>query len=342
MRRMIGLLLGLLAAPAIAQTQAPAATPVLQAVRLRGEVACGVHPSLPGFSAIGGGGRVSGFDADTCRAVAAAALGDAEKVRFLYFDLRSGLEALRERRIDVLARNLTQTMARDTEFGLAAAGITLHDGQGFMARRAAGLRRLEDLDGKTVCLSAGATHEVNLTDLATKLRITVTQLALPSFDQVGSAYARGICQVVTADSSALASLRGSGLPDGAAHEILPDLVSREPLGPFVRDGDAQWEAIVFWSVNALIEAEALGIDSGNVGAMRRSPSERIRRLLGAEPGIGAPVGLDDGWVARIVEQVGNYGEMYERNLGSRSPLGLPRGLNALYDRGGLLYPIPMR
>jgi general L-amino acid transport system substrate-binding protein len=337
MRRLVLLFALLLAAgPAAAQTS------ILEAVRTRGAVVCGVHPSLAGFSTLGRGGRVDGFDADTCRAVAAAALGDAEKVRFQFFDLRSGLDALHDRRIDVLARNLTQTMTRDTEFGLNAAGVTLYDGQSFMARRSLGVRALADLNGKTICLSAGSTHELNLSDLATRIGIQVTPLALPSFDQVTSTYGRGICDVVTADSSALAAMRATALRDPGEHEILADLISREPLGPFVRDGDPQWEGIVTWTVNALLEAEALGISSANLEQVLQSPLERTRRLLGVVPGIGAPLGLDDGWVRRIVQQVGNYAEMYDRHLGAGSPVGQPRGLNALYNRGGLLYPIPMR
>lgn len=321
---------------------AAAAQPsTLDAVRARGEVLCAVHTGLPGFAVAGADGRMAGIDADTCRAVAAAALGDAGKVRFVPGSMADSLAATAAGRVDLVARAATQTMMRDTAMGLAAAGVTVFDGQGFVVRRASGIEDLAGLAGRTVCVTAGSTNEQSLADAAKRAGIAVTPLALPTLAELLAAFGEGRCAALSADMVPLAGLVATRFGT-AEHVMLPDVISREPLGPFVRDGDRQWEQIAFWTVNALIEAEAMGITSANAATLRDSGPPRIRRLLGGLPGMGAPLGLPDDWMFRVVTQVGNYAEMYERNLGGGSPIGLARGLNQLYDRGGLLYPVPMR
>ncbi|WP_439552338.1 transporter substrate-binding domain-containing protein [Falsiroseomonas sp.] len=321
---------------------AAAAQPsTLDAVRARGELLCAVHTGLPGFAAAGPDGRVAGIDADTCRAVAAAALGDAGKVRFVPGSMADSLAATAAGRVDLLARAATQTMMRDTALGLAAAGVTVFDGQGFVVRRASGIEDMAGLEGRSVCVTAGSTNEQALADAAKRAGIAITPVALPTLPELLAAYGEGRCEALSADMVPLAGLVATRF-GAAGHRMLADVISREPLGPFVRDGDRQWEQVAFWTVNAMIEAEAMGITSANAAAIRDGGPARVRRLLGGLPGIGAPLGLGDDWVFRVVTQVGNYAEVYERNLGAGSPIGLARGLNQLFDRGGLLYPIPMR
>ncbi|WP_203077331.1 transporter substrate-binding domain-containing protein [Falsiroseomonas ponticola] len=335
MRHLIASLL--LALPMAAAAQSP----TLDAVRARGEVTCAIHTGLPGFAAAGPDGRVAGIDADTCRAVAAAVLGDAGKVRFVPGSMADSLAATAAGRVDLVARAATQTMMRDTALGLAAAGVTVFDGQGFVVRRASGIEDLSGLAGRTVCVTAGSTNELALSDAAKRAGISLTPLPLPTLPELLAAYGEGRCEALSADRVPLAGLVATRFGT-ADHAVLPDVISREPLGPFVRDGDRGWEQIAFWTVNALTEAEAMGITSANAATLRDSGPPRIRRLLGGLPGMGAPLGLADDWMFRVVTQVGNYAEVYERNLGAGSPIGLARGLNQLYDRGGLLYPIPMR
>jgi len=334
------LLLGQLSAAAPALAQAPGGT--LGQVRARGELICGTNPGLPGFAQRDAGGVMRGLDADTCRAVAAAVLGDASKVRFVPVATPEAPAALREGRVDLVARNMTQTMSRDVDLGLSPAGINFYDGQSFLVPVASRVEEGKALDGKRVCVHPGTSNEVALSDSARRLGITVTQVPLTGLAATGEAYAAGRCDAVTGDVSFLLVLRQTRTADPAAHQVLPDIISREPLGPLVRDGDAQWRSVVTWVVNAMLEAEALDVTSANAAARRGDPSIRIRRFLGAEPGMGAPLGLADDWVFRIVSEVGNYAEVYERSLGAGSPFKLPRGLNALWNRGGLMYPIPMR
>jgi general L-amino acid transport system substrate-binding protein len=332
------LLAAVIAAPAAAQT----APTTLAAVRARGELLCGTNPGLPGFAQADAAGVVRGLDADTCRAVAAAVFGDAARARFVPVGVAEGLQALRAGRVDLLARNLTQTLSRETGFSLSAAGINFYDGQGFLVPGSAGIADAKGLDGKRVCVGAGTSSELALADAARRLDVTFVVVPVDGFAGLRDAYAAGACEAASADASQLVALRQTGTADPAAHEMLPDIISREPLGPLVRNDDAQWHDIVVWSVNVLAEAEALGVNSANAAARRADPSPRLRQFLGASPGFGAGLGLADDWAFRIVSQVGNYAEVFERNLGENSPLKLERGLNALWSRGGLLYPIPMR
>lgn len=322
-------------------TPAMAQRPTLDAVRARGSIGCAVSNGLPGFSQVDAQGVMRGLDADTCRALAAAVLGDASRVTFVPTTVPQAVESLRARQVDVASRNLTQTMSRDVELNLAAAGVNFYDGQGFLVRRDSGVTSLAALAGKRICVPGESSNEVSLNDLLRRERLVATPVPVANLTAMREAYVGGRCDVVSADSSGLLSLR-SGLPDAMAHELLPDTISREPLGPLVRDGDPNWRRVVFYVVNAMIEAEALGITSANADAMRSSPSEKIRRFLGTLPGLGAPLGLRDDWALQVLRQVGNYGEVFDRNLGAQSPLRLERGLNDLYSRGGLLYPVPMR
>lgn len=324
-----------LALPAAAQT-------TLQQVRARGEVLCATNPGLTGFARADAQGVVRGLDADTCRAIAAAALGDATKVRFLGLTTPQALEALREGRVDVAARNLTQTMSREAGLGLSPAGINFYDGQGFLVPVASGIADEKGLDGKRICVVAGTSNEAAMADSARRAGISYTPVPAPGFAGIRDAYVAGQCDAVSADYSSLVVLRQTGTADPAAHQLLPDIISREPLGPLVRDNDPQWRSLVFWTVNALLEGEARDIGSLNATARRADASPQIRRLLGVEPGMGAPLGLADDWVFQVLRQVGHYGEVYDRNLGEGSVLKLDRGLNALWNRGGLMYPIPMR
>ncbi len=330
-----GLALTLPSLPAAAQG-------VLAQVRARGEVICGTNPGLAGFAQADANGRLAGLDADTCRAIAAAVLGDAGKVRFFQAPTPATVDALREGRIDVAARNLTQTMTRDTELGLATAGVSFYDGQGFLVARGSQIADLRGLDGMRVCVPAGSSNEQVLADVTRRFGLSITPVPVEGFAAFRRVYAEGGCESVSTDISTLLVLRQTGTDVPADHDILPDIVSREPLGPMVKDGDSQWRSIVFWTLNALVEAEALGITAANAEAQRASPSARVRQFLGAEPGLGAPLGLADDWAFQVIRQVGNYGEVFDRAFGQASVFKLQRGLNALWNQGGLLYPIPMR
>ncbi|NKE48252.1 transporter substrate-binding domain-containing protein [Roseomonas frigidaquae] len=329
------LLAGLAALPAAAQS-------TLEQVRARGELLCATNTGLAGFAQADAQGVVRGLDADTCRAIAAAALGDANKVRFLGMTTPQAIAALREGRVDVASRNLTQTMGRDTDLGLSPAGINFNDGQGFLVPAAARITEAKGLDGKRICVVAGTSNAQAQSDAARRLGIRTTPVESPGFAGLRDDYAAGRCDAISADLSSLLVLRQTGTADPAAHLLLPDIISREPLGPLVRDGDPHWRSLVFWVVNVMLEGEARDIGTANAAARRADPSPLVRRILGAEPGLGTPLGLSDDWAFQVLRQVGNYGEVFERNLGQGSSLKLERGLNALWNRGGLMYPIPMR
>jgi general L-amino acid transport system substrate-binding protein len=334
MRRFLGLLVLLLALPAASQT--------LDAVRARGELLCGVHQELPGFAERDAAGTVRGLDADTCRAIAAAALGDAAKVRFVPLGIEAGFAALSDGSIDVLVRYLVHTLQRDAGLGFAPAGVNYIGGQSFLVPARLNVTEPKGLAGRRICVLGDSVNLTVLEDFLAREAITAELVPTASFVAYTEAYAAGRCDAVTAEAAALAAARARFGGDPAAHAILPDRLTRDPVGPYTREADPRWRSIVQWTVNALLETEALGITAANLDEMRASRSERIRRLLGALPGLGAPLGLSDDWVFQVVREVGTYGEMFERNLGGGSPLRLARELNALHDRGGLLYPIPMR
>ncbi len=318
------------------------AGPTLDGVRAKGHVQCGVSGGLPGFSSPDAKGDWSGFDVDFCRAVAAAVLGDANKVKFTPLTAKQRFTVLQSGEIDVLSRNTTWTLTRDSALGLDFAGVIYHDGQGFMVRRDLGVKSTRELDGATLCINAGTTTELNAADYFRANRMRYTPVTFEKSDEVIAAYDAGRCDVYTTDQSGLYAPRIK-LKNPGAHMILPEIISKEPLGPVVRQGDDEWFNIVRWTLFAMINAEELGVTSANAAShATTSVDPRIRRLLGVEGKMGAHLKLDAAWAARIIGQVGNYGEVFERNLGARTTLKIARGLNRLWSKGGIMYAPPIR
>lgn len=313
----------------------------LDQVRARGHLVCGVNTGLAGFSAPDDRGRWTGIDIDFCRAVAAALFKDGNRVRFVPLNAKERFTALQSGEVDVLSRNTTWTMSRDTSLGLNFTGVIYYDGQAFMARRALGLKSAAELAGSSICVQSGTTNELNLSDFFATRGLSYRPVVFERLVEVLGAYISGRCDAFTTDSSQLISER-TRLPDPDTHEMLPDLISKEPLGPVVRQGDAGWSNIVRWTLFALINAEELGITQGNVEEMRTSSNPEIRRILGTDGEFGRGIGLDNDWVVSIIKTVGNYGETFERNLGQGSPLKIARGRNALWKDGGLMYAPPIR
>ena len=311
------------------------------AVKARGELACGVSTGLPGFSFPDTEGNWSGLDVDVCRAVAAAVFGDAGRVSYRPLSAQQRFIALQSGEVDLLSRNTTVTLTRDTAVGLDFAPVVFYDGQAFLVPVELGLNSAVELDGASVCVQTGTTTELNLADFFRSNGISFEPVVFESLDELRGAFFAGRCDAFTGDSSGLASTRTvAGNPDD--YEILPDRISKEPLAPATRHGDNEWTDVVRWVVNALIQAEESGITSANVDSMRESEDPTIKRLLGVTPGFGEALGLDEAWAYNAIVAVGNYGEMFERNVGAGSPLGLERGLNALYSDGGLMYAAPAR
>jgi general L-amino acid transport system substrate-binding protein len=326
-------------APALAQTASPG--PTLAAVRSRDALICGAHTGSPGFGVMDSQGVARGLDADTCRAIAAAGLGDGSKVRWSLLSSQARMPALQSGTVDLLARTTTWTHTRDTANGLNFTAVTFYDGQGFLIRRAAGVTRARQLEGATVCVTSGTTNELNLTDWARANNVRIQPLVFDQNEETRNAYAAGRCDAYSTDASQLAGIR-STQRDPAEHVILPDIISKEPLTPAVRHGDDQWFDIVRWTVFALLEAEELGVTQANVDEMLASPNPAIRRLLGNAGDHGPLMGLDRRWAYNAIKAVGNFGEIYDRHLGPNTPIGLPRGINDLWTRGGLMYAPPIR
>lgn len=305
----------------------------------RGELICGVNGSLPGFSFLEQEtGDMSGFDADFCRAVAAALFGDPEAVEFRPTTADARGPALQTGEVDVLIRNTTWTVSRDTQWGLFAP-TTFYDGQGIMVRGADNIASVEDLDGATICVQTGTTTELNLADVLGARGVSYTPQTFGELEQTYSAYDEGTCDAVTSDKSQLSSVRTT-LANPDEHEILEETISKEPLGPVAPFGDEEWFNIVKWTVFAVIEAEELGITSDNVQEMVDSDNPAVARLLGADGDLG--LGLEADWVVDVISSVGNYAEIYERNLGPDTPMNLARNQNELWTNGGLLYAAPYR
>jgi general L-amino acid transport system substrate-binding protein len=324
---------------ALSTTSAESAT--LEDVRTRGHLICGVSLDTPGFSSQDADGRWTGLDVDTCRAVAAATLGDAEKVAYSGLSAKERFTALQAGDVDMLALITTWTLLRDAALEVNFAGVTFYDGQGFMVRKDLGLDTAKALDGAMVCTTTGTTSERNLVDFFRINNMTLRTLQFESSTDGAIAHEQGKCDAVTNDRSSLAAYRTKFEIPGA-HVILPDVLSKEPLGPVVRHGDDQWFDIVKWAVFALIQAEESGVTSQNVDDMKASEDPTIQRLLGVAGDMGRQMGLSDDWAYQIVKQVGNYGEIYKRNVGPNTPLGLERGPNALWTDGGLMYAMPFR
>jgi general L-amino acid transport system substrate-binding protein len=313
----------------------------LEAVAARGMLICGINPSLPGFGQPDEKGDFKGFNADICRAIAAAVLGDAAKTKFVPLTAATRFQALTSGAVDVLTHNSTWTMQRDTSSGLHFTGFTFFDGQAFLARKSAKLTSVTELAGASVCTQQGSTSELNAADF---FRTHKQQYELVSFadeDQATRAFRDGRCDVLTSDASALAAARLK-LQNPDDYVILPEIISKEALGLVVRDGDDRWFDVVRWTMNALIDAEELGVTKSNAAEAVKSPNPEVKRLLGAEGKFGAGIGLSDDWAMHAIQAAGNYGEIFERNLGAGSPLKLPRGINALWSKGGILYAPPVR
>jgi general L-amino acid transport system substrate-binding protein len=313
----------------------------LEAVKKRGFLQCGVNTGLPGFSHADKKGRWSGLDVDICRAVAAAVLGDAEKVRFTPLTAKERFTALQSGEIDLLSRNTTWTLTRDSSLGIHFAGVSYYDGQGFMVNKGLGVKSARELDGAAVCILSGTTTELNLADYFRTHKMQYQPVVFDTGDQTVKGFEAGRCDVLTSDQSQLYGLRIKlAKPESAM--VLPEVISKEPLGPVVRQGDDQWFNIVKWSLYAMLNAEELGVGSANVEAMKSSGNPAVRRLLGLEGIKGKGLNLADGWAYDIVRQVGNYAEVFERNVGQGSPLKIQRGLNALWKDGGIHYAPPIR
>ncbi len=314
----------------------------LKAVKERGYLICGVNGQLPGFSYVDQEGKWSGFDVDFCRALAAAIFGDPDKVQYRPLTAKERFTALQTGEIDVLIRNTTWTLTRDAELGANFVATTFYDGQGFMVPKDSGIQSLKDLNGARICVATGTTTELNLADVMAAEGLEYEPVVFETADQVFAAYEEGTCDAVTTDKSGLVS-RKAVLKEPEAHIILPETISKEPLGPVVRHGDDQWFDIVQWTVFATFAAEEYGVTSQNVDQVKaETKNPEVKRLLGVEGEMGQKLGLSDDWAYNIIKLVGNYAEIYERNLGPGTPFNLPRGLNASYIDGGLLYAPPFR
>jgi len=315
----------------------------LDAVKARGQVVCGVNTGLAGFSAADSNGKWTGLDVDVCRAVAAAVLGDGEKVKYVPLNAQARFTALQSGEIDVLSRNTTFTLTRDASLGLTQTAVTYYDGQGFMVPVKSKLKSAKQLKGQTVCVQSGTTTEKNLTDYSKANGLNIKPIVFEKLEAAEGAYFAGRCVAYTTDASGLASTRNKVAKNPADHIILPELISKEPLGPMVRRGDDEWTTIVKWTIYGLLEAEEAGVTTANVDDLKTSSKDPvIGRLLGSTEDTGKLMGLDKEWLARAVKTTGNYGEIFERNVGPKSSLQLPRGLNNLWNKGGVQYAPPVR
>jgi len=319
----------------------PSSAQTLKTVKDRGQLICGVNEGLPGFSAPDDKGQWSGLDVDFCRALAAAVFNDATKIQFVPLSAEARFTALQSKKVDVLSRNSTWTMGRENDFGLIFAAVNYYDGQGFMVRRALKIESALELADKTVCTLSGTTTELNLADYFRNNRLSYKVMTFPTADAALKAYDGSQCDSLTSDVSQLYAQR-TKLANPRDHIILPDVISKEPLAPVVRQDDVQWLEIVKWTQFAMINAEELGVGKENLDEALKSQKPSVRRLLGLEGKFGEQLGLTRDWAARIIRLVGNYGEVYERNVGTGSKLGIPRGLNSLWDRGGIQYAPPIR
>jgi general L-amino acid transport system substrate-binding protein len=323
----------------MALASAAQAQSTLDAVKAKGFVQCGVNTGLAGFSQPDSKGVWRGLDVDVCRAVAAALFGDAGKVRYTPLTAQQRFPALQSGEVDVLSRNTTWTVTRDTSLGLNFVGVNYYDGQGFMVPKKLNVKSAKQLNGATVCVQPGTTTELNLADYFRANRMTFKPVVIEKLEEVLNAYFAGRCDVYTSDVSGLVSVRGSRAPKPDDHVILPEVISKEPLGPAVRHGDDRWFDLVKWSLFAMIEAEETGLTSKSIDQALSSKDPAVQRFVGASGDIGKMLGLDNRWAYNIVKQVGNYGESFDANL---KPLGFERGINALWTQGGLMYAPPIR
>ena len=336
------LVIGVGVAAALSLSATAHAGKTLDAVKAKGYVQCGVSTGLPGFSAADEKGQFTGLDVDVCRAVAAAIFGDAGKVKYSPLTAKERFTALQSGEVDVLPRNTTWTYTRDTSLGLNFTGVNYYDGQGFLVTKDLGVNSALEMSGASFCIQAGTTTELNLADYFRANKMEYTPITFDTSDQTVKAFEAGRCDALTSDQSQLYALRIK-LKDPKSAVVLPEVISKEPLGPVVRQGDDEWFNIVKWALFAMVNAEELGVTSANVDEMKaKSTDPNVRRLLGIEGVKGEWMGLPDNWGYNIVKLVGNYGEVFERNVGKGSALGISRGLNALWSKGGIQYAPPIR
>lgn len=314
----------------------------LDAVKARGHVICGANGNRAGFSALDSKGQWQGMDIDTCKAIAAAVLGDSEKVQFLKTTTQTRFTALQTGEIDVLTRNVTWTLSRDSKLGVDFVAPTFYDGQGFMVPKKLGVKSVKELNGASVCVLPGSTSEKVAADVFRSNKMTYTPVVIESKKELNTAFFGGRCDVHVQSTSGLSSARATVAPNPDDYIILPGIYGKDPMGPVVRQDDPQWRDIVAWTVYAMFEAEESGVNSGNVDQMLASKDPNIARLLGVKDNLGEGLGLDKEWAYRIIKQVGNYAEVFDRNVGKDSPLKLERGINALWTDGGLLYSPPFK
>jgi len=335
MKRWLIVLAATLSVPAAAQS-------TLDAVRAKGYLQCGISTGIAGFSAPDSKGVWRGIDVDLCRAVAAAVFGDATKVRYTALTTQQRFTALQSGEVDLLARNSTWTISRDTSLGLNFVGVNYYDGQGFMVPKKLGVKNAKELNGATICVQPGTTTELNLADYFRANKMEFKPVVIEKIDEVYAAFFSGRCDVMTGDGSALAAQRIGRAPNPEDYVVLTERISKEPLAPVVRHGDEEWHDVVDWVVYAMIEAEEKGITQKNVDEMAKSDAPDIKRMLGATPGMGKALNLDEKWAYNAVKLVGNYGEIFDKHLGLGSSLKLERGYNNLWSKGGLIYAMPIR
>ena len=315
----------------------------IDTIKARGQLVCGVNPNLAGFAAADSQGNYSGMDVDICKAVTATVLNDASKVKWVPLNAAQRFAALQAGEIDILSRNTTWTLTRDASLGLTFTGVTYYDGQGFMVPKKSKITSAKQLKGATVCVQSGTTTEKNLTDYSKSMNLNMKSVVFETQEATNKAYFSGRCQAYTTDASGLASIRNKEATKPDDHLILPELISKEPLGPSVRRGDDEFTSIVKWVVFALIEAEEYGITQANVDQLKADSKDPvIQRILGTSEDTGKLLGLDKDWAYRAIKATGNYGEIFERNVGPKSALMLPRGANNLWNKGGFLYAPPVR
>lgn len=332
-----------LGAAALAYTASGASASTLSDVKAKGFIQCGVNTGLLGFAQPDATGNWAGFDIDFCKAVASAVFGDATKVKYTPLSAKDRFTALQSGEIDILSRNTTWTINRDTALGLKFRPVTYYDGQGFMVRKELNVKSALELSGAAICVQSGTTTELNLADYFKSNNLQYNPVVFDKLEEVNTAYDSGRCDVYTTDQSGLYALRLT-LKNPDDNVVLPEIISKEPLGPAVRQGDDQWFNIVSWTAYALVNAEEFGITQKNVDEMKGSANPDIKRFLGAEQGstIGTDLGLTNDWAYNIIKGVGNYGEVFDRNIGAGSPLKIARGLNALWSKGGIQYAPPVR
>jgi general L-amino acid transport system substrate-binding protein len=341
MRKLIALVSGIIVSTMYTIAPVYAATTV-DAIKARGKVICGVNGNRAGFSALDSKGRWAGMDVDTCKAIAAAVLGDKDKVEFVKTTTQTRFTALQTGEVDVLTRNVTWTLSRDTKLGVDFVAPTFYDGQGFMVPKKLGVTSVKQLDGATVCVLPGSTSERVAADVFRANGLKYKPVVIENKKELNTAFFGGRCDVHVQSTSGLSSARATVAPNPDDYIILPGVYGKDPMGPVVRQGDAQWKDIVAWTVYAMMEAEEDGVTSKNVDEFLKSKDANIARLLGNKGNLGQDLGLDNQWAYRIIKQVGNYGEVYDRNVGKDSPLKLARGINDLWTHGGLLYSPPFK